>query len=115
MDGVPVEVNFDAMLETGPGQHARVGRGGVNHYCATCWPPAVVNPVVVPVRAFGLGILDVVMLRAGIPDVYRALQLRRVMARDVEWQLAAGAGVRFDVLGDLANAREERRSGFVGQ
>src|SRR5262245_17097929 len=84
MYAVPVEIDFDAVFETGPGHDARVGGRGVNHDRAGGRTPAVIYPMIAATRPLTLGPFDVVSPRPRIPDVYRAVQFFRVMASDEE-------------------------------
>src|SRR5574341_1446867 len=114
VNAVPVEIDFDAVFETRPRHDARVGGWGVNHNRAARRTPAVVDPVIAASRSFTLRAFDVVLPRPRIPDIDRAVQLLGVMARDEDWQFAAGAGIRFDVFGDAANAVELLTVRLVG-
>src|SRR5262249_25938107 len=55
MDSVPVEIDFDAVFETRPRHHARVGGRGVDHNRAARRASAVVDPMVAATRSFSLG------------------------------------------------------------
>src|SRR5262249_30265327 len=106
VDAVPVEIDFDAVFETGPGHDAGVSGRGVNHDRAARRAPAVVYPMIAATRPFTRRPFDVVSTRPRIPDVYRAVQIFGVMASDEDGEVAARPRVRVDVFGQPANGVE---------
>src|SRR5262245_33304994 len=112
---VPLKVDFDAVLEAGPRNDARVSRGRVNQKRADGRASAVVRPVLPPFGALVLRLPDVEPQSARVPNVNRAVQFLDVIVRDHRAQRASGAGVAVNVVGELANVSELPWRGFVRQ
>ncbi len=95
-----------------------VARGSVAGASMTMAPaggaPAVINPVPATALALAPDLLDVEALRAGVPDVYRAVQLLRVALGDEDGERLARPRVRVDVLGEAADVVVLGRARLVG-
>ena len=64
----------------------------INHDGSAGGSPSVVDPYFRP-RALRSGPLDVVALRAGVPDVYRSVEFLRVLLGDEDGKLSSGPGL----------------------
>src|SRR5215468_11818902 len=79
---VALKVDFDAVLEAGPRNDARVSRGRVYQQRAYGRTAAVVRPVLPSFGALGLRFLGVEPQSARVPNVNRAVQFLDVIVRD---------------------------------
>ena len=103
------------MLERGPRDGARLGRGRVDHGRRPLGAAAVVRPDAAPAGALGGGHLQVQRLRRDAPDVDVVPELRHGVLREEGREPASRARVRLHVLGEAAHLGVLRRVGLVGQ
>src|ERR1044072_6351121 len=102
---VPVEIGADAMFEAAPDCGARIGCRGVNDNGSAVRSPAIIDPVIAPLRALLARAFNEVSLGTRTPDVYGAVEFLDIALGHEDGQRAPAARVGVQVIGELPDPR----------
>ena len=105
VDGVPIEVHADVVLEGRPDRGARVGCRRIDGDGSSCRATAVVEPVLTPAGPLAGHAIQEEAFRAGIPDIDRGVEGFNVPTGDKNRQSPTRPGIRVNVVGQRHDAR----------